>query len=333
MLTAGQTVQCTVTNKRKPRVRVTKELLPAADGGKFDLQVNGVTKGDDVGDGGTTGFVNVAVGSNPSVGELAGAGTSLLDYESSIACSGDSSASASDAGPLSVGVLTAGQTVQCTVTNKRKPRVRVTKELLPAADGGKFDLQVNGVTKGDDVGDGGTTGFVNVAVGSNPSVGELAGAGTSLLDYESSIACSGDSSASASDAGPLSVGVLTAGQTVQCTVTNKRKPRVRVTKELLPAADGGKFDLQVNGVTKGDDVGDGGTTGFVNVAVGSNPSVGELAGAGTSLLDYESSIACSGDSSASASDAGPLSVGVLTAGQTVQCTVTNKRKPRVRVTK
>ena len=52
------------------------------------LQVNGATKADDVGDGGTTGSVNVAVGSNPTVGEVAGAGTNLDDYESSIACIG-----------------------------------------------------------------------------------------------------------------------------------------------------------------------------------------------------------------------------------------------------
>ena len=67
-------VDCTITNKRKPRVTVTKELVPSGDGGLFDLQVNGTTKADDVGDAGTTGSVNVAVGSNPTVGEVAGAG-------------------------------------------------------------------------------------------------------------------------------------------------------------------------------------------------------------------------------------------------------------------
>ena len=68
-------VDCTITNTRKPRVKVTKDLVPSSDGGLFDLQVNGSTKADDVGDAGTTDYVNVAVGSNPTVGELAGAGT------------------------------------------------------------------------------------------------------------------------------------------------------------------------------------------------------------------------------------------------------------------
>ena len=293
-LAAGDVVDCTITNKRKPRVTVTKDLVPSGDGGLFDLQVNGSTQADDVGDGGTTGSVNVAVGSSPTVGELAGAGTLLADYESSIECSGDSSASSSNSGPLSVGTLAAGDVVDCTITNKRKPRVTVTKDLVPSADGGLFDLQVNGSTQADDVGDGGTTGSVNVAVGSNPTVGELAGAGTTLDDYESSIECSGDSSATASNSGPLSVGTLAAGDVVDCTITNKRKPRVTVTKDLVPSADGGLFDLQVNGSTQADDVGDAGTTGSVNVAVGSNPTVGELAGAGTDLDDYESSIECLG---------------------------------------
>ena len=275
-LAAGDVVDCVITNTRKPRVTVTKDLVPSGDGGLFDLQVNGTTQADDVGDGGTTGYVNVAVGSNPTVGELAGAGTSLNDYESSIACTGDSSASSSNSGPLSVGVLAAGDVVDCTITNTRKARVNVTKDLVPSGDGGLFDLQVNGTTQADDVGDGGTTGSVNVAVGSNPTVGELAGAGTTLADYESSIACTGDSTASSSDSGPLSLGALAAGDVVDCTITNKRKPRVNVTKDLVPSGDGGLFDLQVNGSTKADDVGDGGTTGSVNVAVGSNPTVGEL---------------------------------------------------------
>ena len=48
-------MDCTVTNKRKPRVKVTKDLVPSGDGGLLDLQVNGLTQADDVGDAGTTG--------------------------------------------------------------------------------------------------------------------------------------------------------------------------------------------------------------------------------------------------------------------------------------
>ena len=104
--------------------------------------------------------MNVAVGSNPTVGESGGTGTDLGDYESSIECSGDSSATSSDAGPLSLGDLAAGAVVDCTITNKRKPRVKVTKDRVRRRDNGKFDLQVNGSTEKADAQDGDSTGYV-----------------------------------------------------------------------------------------------------------------------------------------------------------------------------
>ena len=143
------------------------------------------------------------------MGELAGTGTDLADYESSIACAGDSSASGP--APPRGGRARRRRAVTCTITNKRKPQVKVVKALVPAADPGKFDLQVNAATKKTDAGDTDTTGFVNVAVGSNPTVGELAGTGTDLADYESSIACAGDSQR-LRQRHRLAVGALAAGE-------------------------------------------------------------------------------------------------------------------------
>ena len=203
-------------------------------------------------------------------------------------------------GPLSVGELQAGDVVDCTITNKRKARVKVTKQVVSShADGGKFDLQVNGSTKEADAQDGGTTGYVNVGVGTNPSVGEVAGSGTTLGDYESSIACSGDSSARARTRARCHSARWARRAVVDCTITNKRKPRVNVTKDLYPSSDTGMFDLKVNGATEEPNAGDGGSTGDVNVAVDSNPTVGEGAGTDTTLSDYASSIECTGDSDAS----------------------------------
>ena len=349
-------------------MKVVKELLPAADPGKFDLKIDGpYTNEGATGDGGTTGFVNVAVGSHDG-GRARGTGTDLADYESKIACSGElerpgsgratpwrarrraaghlhdheqaqaageggqgarargrsgqvrpagrrdvterrtpattattpaSSTSPSarttvgelagtgtdlaDYEPRSparatrrlrqrheprVGALTSGEQTTCTITNKRKPQVKVVKELVPAADPGKFNLQVDARHQKTDAGDSDTTGFVNVAVGSNRRrrarrhrhrpgrlrvLDRLRGRLERLRRGTS-----------------LAVGALTAGQQATCTITNKRKPQVKVVKELVPAADPGKFDLQVNGVTKKTDAGDGDTTGFVNVAVGSD---------------------------------------------------------------
>jgi hypothetical protein len=243
-----------------------------------------------------------------AIGEAAAATTDLANYETTYStdCTGS---------------LPRGQNKTCTITNKPKPRVKVVKSLQPSSDAGRFDLLLNGSSKAAGVGDGGTTGFVTVAVGSNPTVGEAAAGSTNLSDYESSISC--DNGASGSGSGPLSVGALTAGAQVTCTISNKRKPQVKVVKSLQPSSDAGRFDLLINGSSKADAVGDGGNTGFVNVAVGSNPTVGE-SGSSTDLSDYASSISC--DNGASAASAGPLALGTLNAGAKVTCTITNKRR-------
>ena len=49
-------VKCWVTNTRDTgTIKVTKKLLPATDGGKFNLLIDGTAKATNVGDGGTTG--------------------------------------------------------------------------------------------------------------------------------------------------------------------------------------------------------------------------------------------------------------------------------------
>src|SRR5262249_29492108 len=151
-----------------------KTLVPSNDPGRFNLQVNGTTQKTDAANGDDTGFITVAAGSNPTVGEIAGSVGSLSDYTTSIACSGDSTATASNAGPLSIGTLNAGQSPTCTITNTHNPRVKVVKTLVPGTDAGRFNLQVNGVTQKTDAANGDDTGFVTVAAGSNPTVGEIA---------------------------------------------------------------------------------------------------------------------------------------------------------------
>lgn len=74
------------TNTGKLEV-VKDEILPTlpTDAGQFDLQIDGTTLCDDCLDGGTTTEQIVTAG-NHTVGEIAGAGTSLTDYDSAIVC-------------------------------------------------------------------------------------------------------------------------------------------------------------------------------------------------------------------------------------------------------
>ncbi|MGH7127268.1 MAG: beta strand repeat-containing protein, partial [Planctomycetaceae bacterium] len=101
-------------------LRVNKICQPANDDGRFDLRIDGSVAGtgDDAACGGTTGFVEVALGSH-SIGETAGTGTSLGDYLTP-AFGGDCDAQ----GNVS---LAAGDNKTCTITNIRKGSAKVIK--------------------------------------------------------------------------------------------------------------------------------------------------------------------------------------------------------------
>ena len=286
---------CTFSDSKRPKLTVNKVLEPPSDPGKFNLQIDAVTKAANVGNGGTTGAVVVSVGAH-TVGETAGTDTNLSDYVTTFGgdCATDGTIN-----------LAAGDNKVCTITNKRKATLTVNKVLQPAGDVGRFNLQIDGETKGTgaNVGDGGTTGAVATGFGSH-TVGETGANGTDLLNYETTI--DGDC---ASD-GTIT---LAAGDEKTCTITNKRKPKLTVTKVLVPAADGGKFNLQIDAVTKAADVGDTGTTGPVVVSIG-NHTVGETAGTNTNLSNYLPVIggACNADGTIT-----------LAAGDAKTCTITN----------
>ena len=107
-------------------IEVVKSLNPANDTGLFNLQIDGVSKVTNVGNGGTTGKVPVPAGTNANpgathtVGETAGTNTTLANYTSSISCvkRGTTTvvASGSGAGPLNVSVMP-DDDILCTITN------------------------------------------------------------------------------------------------------------------------------------------------------------------------------------------------------------------------
>jgi hypothetical protein len=154
--TAETTAKCTCDSVeisglkvlKEATIEVIKNLEPSTDSGKFDLQIDGATppNGDDVGDGGTTGPVTVSAGDseNPgdthTVGEVAGIGTNLGDYDSSIdcqcvndpACSGDS---ATGAGPLELSVQP-DDVWTCTITNTLRGGTLTLKKTVVNDDGG-----------------------------------------------------------------------------------------------------------------------------------------------------------------------------------------------------
>ena len=112
-------VKCWYTNTRDTgTIKVTKELVPATDGGKFNLLIDGQAKATNVGDGGTTGVQTVLPGTH-TVGESAGTATSMADYDSSTSCVDKAHAAkpADTDGSLAVAK---GDQWECVITNTRK---------------------------------------------------------------------------------------------------------------------------------------------------------------------------------------------------------------------
>jgi hypothetical protein len=111
--------KCYVTNTRDTgTIKVTKKLLPATDGGKFNLLIDGQAKATNVGDGGTTGTQTVLPGTH-TVGEAAGTATDLSNYDSSTSCldKAHTTKPADTDGSLAVAN---GDQWECVITNTRK---------------------------------------------------------------------------------------------------------------------------------------------------------------------------------------------------------------------
>ena len=206
-------------------LKILNIINPSYDPGKFNLLIDGSTAGTgaNVGNGGTTGMVNVGAGSH-TVGETAGAGTSLIDYTVSYSanCAGGHIA------------LSPGASATCTITNERKPlqmsgqinqgtaalraqtsMLTVTKTIVPSSATGTFRLMIDGATAGTggNVANGGTTGAV-VVEATPHVVTEAASPGTNLADY---IAVFGG------DCNLTGHVTLAAGEVKACTITNTLK--------------------------------------------------------------------------------------------------------------
>ena len=305
-----------VTGTSVPPAQLTlrKALLPNEDPGRFNLQIDGVTKQTNVGSGGSTGAQPMSVGSH-TVGETGGTGTNLANYSTAIDCG---------AGPVTgtstTVSLALGDDKTCTITNLGSPRLAVTKVVRPAGDPGLFNLQVDRSTMAGNVGTGGGTGHQPMSVGSH-TVGETGGTGTNLANYGTAIDCG---------AGPVTgtstTVSLALGDDKTCTITNLGPPRLAVTKEVQPAGDPGLFNLQIDWNTIAGNVSAGGTTGAQPMSVGSH-TVGETGG-GTNLANYGTAIDCGAGPVAGTSTTVSLAL-----GDDKTCTITNLGPPRLTVNK
>ena len=158
--------------------------------------------------------------------ESAVSGTTLSDYATSIACTLNGNPGPSADGTTQLDVTVAvGDRLACTLTNRRKAQVTLTKHLVPASDPGRFDLKLTSSTafawSGRARGDG-DSGTIQVAPGTWTVV-ESAASGTSLSDYTSSIACTRNGNPGPSGNGTSLQVMLAPADVLVCTLTNQRK--------------------------------------------------------------------------------------------------------------
>ena len=215
-----QTIPVTLTVSRT-QLTVIKVLQPGGDPGLFNLQIDGVTKAVNVGNGGSTGPQVMSVGSH-TVGETAGTGTNLTAYAISINCGAGLISATSATVNLAL-----GDNKTCTITNLVPPWLTVNKIVLPAGDSGLFNLQIDGATKAVNVGNAGTTGPQVLSVGSH-TVSETGGTGTNLSNYTTVIS---------GDCAPDGTVSIAQGEEKICTITNKsKKPSPPANLTAKPAA-------------------------------------------------------------------------------------------------
>jgi FG-GAP repeat len=246
------------------RIVLTKQLAPGSDAGRCDLQVGGTVVKTGAGHGGF-GSLEVLPGTY-RVSESAVAGTSLASYASSIACTLNGIPGPGASGTTQLDVTVAkDDLLACTITNKRKPQIVLTKHLVPSSDPGRFDLKIGGTLVRAGAGEGGT-GSRLVGPGTY-ALSEVAEAGTSLSDYTSSIACTRNGGPGPSGTGASLTVSVDWGDALDCTITNRLAATITLRKDLRPSSDPGRFDLKVAGTVVKASAGNGGS-GTIQVRAG-----------------------------------------------------------------
>ena len=230
---------------------VVQKVLQPSNEASFNLEIYGEYVASDVGDGGSTGPVEVTasdvqVGDLYTVGETAGSGTSLADYDTRIHCldeDGDEF-SANDAGPLSV-YLQPRDYMTCTITNTlRGPGIEIEKMTDPPGLPGSFLFTSSFDPMPEPLTHGGSVLFNELEDGGVCTFTEIVPEGWDLTR----ILCIGHVRSDV-EYGDTSVTITyVQGERIDCTFTNEPLVFLEVTKTADPTSvyePGGWVDFEV----------------------------------------------------------------------------------------
>ncbi|TDR44947.1 putative repeat protein (TIGR01451 family) [Tahibacter aquaticus] len=183
---------------------------------------------------GTQPFGISAAGSDISIAEGAAPVPFVL---ASASCSNGSGTVGSLSGAtytIAAADVTPGADFSCSFANRAVRTVTLNKTLVPAADSGRFDLQVNGSSVATNVGNGGSGSVSTIEVGSSVSIAELAGTPNNGLGaYATALACTGTSVVAGTNNQSGSFTMPNAD--VSCTFTNTARVNLAISKTATPS--------------------------------------------------------------------------------------------------
>ncbi|MGL6159619.1 prealbumin-like fold domain-containing protein [Microbulbifer sp.] len=325
---------CTITNRKLPRVTVTK--VTSGDSGSFTFTGN---------NGWTSQTITTPDAGTPESGAAQflaafAVPTELVEVPESgwrlagIDCTGLGSGGSATADLVNhkvtldaAAVSEPGGEIGCTFSNVRQRTLTVTKQLTPltpwpGGDSGLFVMNANGTT-GPEGGDGASANAL-VDVGSSVSFSESAGSGSSLDNYDASYSCN----TSPATAGDGTAGSLTMPNAdVDCTFSNtRRSATLTLRKTWVDASSGDTVTVASSGfsndATTGEVVSSGDNTAAgapVTVYAGESATIAETFSVGDPA-DYSLAIDCSGSSGLAGS-----TLTVAPADTDIVCTATNTR--------
>jgi uncharacterized repeat protein (TIGR01451 family) len=301
-------------------ITVTKRLTPADDPGRFNLMIDGEIRGPGaaVGDGGTTGTIEVDTGRR-TVSETPASGTSPDDYTTAISCrNGDTVVAAG--GTSATVTVRRGDALVCVVENNRKPAAPDLQPILECVlfSDGSPDVAFWGYENTGDsevtIQRGSQRNRFAPAPAARPGQPEVFETGRHIGVFRTPFEAGGT---------PL-VWHLAGHEQAASESSPACNPTVELRKVTVPASDPGVFELRIEGaiVATG---GNGTTSRPLRTGIGEG-TVSETAAPGTSLADYDSKVECSRNGTVEVSVAGTKVDGEVQAGDTVVCTFTNTRK-------
>jgi hypothetical protein len=334
---SGETNEANFGNQGRGNIVVIKNVDTDGDGDVDEQDVTNWTWDID-------GSGNFATGSGNTQNVAAGDYTVSEDQKENYhvtasSCTGEESNVLSTSQEVSVGV---GETVTCTFTNTRDTAtITIVKDAIPFEgdtsnqefgfnfDEDSFTLADNGVT-GDN-----TKTYEFVKTGESYDITEDATEGWTL----DSVVC--DDGQEESEVVRLLLDTISGNVTqiedgvtvtpeadehITCVFTNSRDTgTVTVNKVVTPSTDQGMFNLNINGTTYATNVGDGGTTGAIELETG-DVTANETAGTNTNLADYESSYNCVTVGGGTVASGTGTSIDLtLAKDQNIVCTFTNNK--------